>query len=656
MAANDYRFDVRTQTGVDFPSMTLKQLQPLVDDGTLQRDDSVKVCSDPQQRWFTLDRVDGLVFTNSSNSAWIDHAPTPQKGPGAQTAVLAGLLGVFVLLVLTAGLIGYRYFFGSGTQPVVQETPAPSLVEAPTGDGAESTAAVEEIDALILLADQLAENGDLERAEEEVNRGSVLAEEQRAALGSSEYSRLESRIQILRERIRSARVPTQVAQEPPTTKPTEVSIDDWMSQHERAVPILISMTDDGVDGGGTGFLISWADRWYLATNRHVIDGSSVPGQTIHPAPTQTLAWHFSRAQDGSGGMEDVYNFDQQPFSPAAFKVHREGVDVAVADVTEFKEQLSEQGIRPLTLVERGELPEGAPLFWVGHPGSGSWPRLDDRDGWEEFFRQTRDLLKVTQGELSIAKRQHLGYGDRHWEGAETYVIITTGAINQGNSGGPMLRRSDGKVVGICSAAGTMKGGERNIAVRARHIVETIEEGNRWDPIGMGPKNVGVAEYGLPRRNDCDEISAMADAGVLPPRFGEVAQLVYESGGRRLFCMDFDSLASKHGKRSGADVPFKVNINLEMELKKRGFEKTAGSHIYVIAVPHKETDLDMRMLDSKGQELDYIIPENELVDDEEDMVAYVHGWRKTKPQKVSSLDVINNGDRRTRFLLVVYGRE
>jgi hypothetical protein len=195
---------------------------------------------------------------------------------------------------------------------------------------------------------------------------------------------------------------------------------------------------------------------------------------------------------------------------SAFKVHPDGIDIAIADVTDRRADFEENFIQPLPIKFDGVPGDGDDLVWVGHPNS----FIDATEGTEKnaFWEKSNDLLKLTSGPLNLSKEldSQNAYGNIHWVEGATKMLFVESSIVGGNSGGPMLRTSDWQVYGVCTMSYTKADGQKNGAVRAEHVLETIEHGKTWDLRTMSPQAY-LARFGLPKD--------LADSGFFSPEQG-----------------------------------------------------------------------------------------------------------------------------------------
>ena len=169
-------------------------------------------------------------------------------------------------------------------------------------------------------------------------------------------------------------------------------------------PAVVLVTSGSGAGGslGSGFLVNRRGR--VLTNAHVIDG--------HESATVT--------------------FDDGTKTPAAVLGRDESTDLAVLRVEEVP-----TGVRPLPLGRSSALVVGDPVVAIGNP-----------------FGLERT---ATTGIVSALKRIISSPNDFQIQN----VIQTDAAINQGNSGGPLLDLR-GRVVGINSQIASESGGSDGI--------------------------------------------------------------------------------------------------------------------------------------------------------------------------------------------------
>jgi len=196
--------------------------------------------------------------------------------------------------------------------------------------------------------------------------------------------------------------------------------------YERESPGIVTVLSTGLSGGGrgtglgSGFVVSAQGE--VATNAHVV--TSGEGKAIKPARRV-----YVKFSDGNQVQAEVKGFD--PFADVALlKVDPEGL-----------------ALRPLPLGSTKDLVVGAPVAAIGSPFG------------EE---QSLSIGVISATERSI--RSLTGF-------ATSGAIQTDAAINQGNSGGPLLA-ADGTVLGINSQIRTESGDGTGVGFAVG--VDTVE--------------------------------------------------------------------------------------------------------------------------------------------------------------------------------------
>lgn len=181
--------------------------------------------------------------------------------------------------------------------------------------------------------------------------------------------------------------------------------------YRREAPGIVTVLSTGLSGRagasglGSGFVVSAEGE--VATNAHVV--TSGEGKAIRPAKRV-----YVKFSDGNQVPADVRGFD--PFADVALlKVDPEGLK-----------------LRPLPLGSTRDLVVGAPVAAIGSP-----------------FGEEQSL---SVGVISATERSIQSLTGFATSGA----IQTDAAINQGNSGGPLLA-ADGTVLGINSQIRTESG-------------------------------------------------------------------------------------------------------------------------------------------------------------------------------------------------------
>jgi S1-C subfamily serine protease len=199
----------------------------------------------------------------------------------------------------------------------------------------------------------------------------------------------------------------------------------------RSSPAVVKVTTgESAAGGrlGSGFLVD--DRGRVLTNAHVIDD----------APTATVQF-----EDGTVSDARVLGTD-------------ESTDLAVLDVEDVPDD-----VRPLPLGRSAGLVVGDPVVAIGNP-----------------FGLDRT---ATTGIVSALKRSITAPNGFEIQN----VVQTDAAVNQGNSGGPLLDHR-GRVLGINSQIATESGGSDGISFAvpidtirpvADAIIATGEASHAW---------------------------------------------------------------------------------------------------------------------------------------------------------------------------------
>lgn len=172
---------------------------------------------------------------------------------------------------------------------------------------------------------------------------------------------------------------------------------------ESSPAVVLVTSGSATDGAlGSGFLVDRRGR--VLTNAHVVDGKASATVT----------------------------FDDGTTTPARVLGRDESTDLAVLAVEDVP-----SGVRPLPLGRSADLVVGDPVVAIGNP-----------------FGLERT---ATTGIVSALKRIISSPNDFQIQN----VIQTDAAINQGNSGGPLLDRR-GRVVGINSQIASESGGSDGI--------------------------------------------------------------------------------------------------------------------------------------------------------------------------------------------------
>jgi S1-C subfamily serine protease len=176
-----------------------------------------------------------------------------------------------------------------------------------------------------------------------------------------------------------------------------------------SVPLIVARGEYG-EKTGSGFLVDHRGKYFVITNRHVVDGA-VRGIGV------VFYQGLQRAEERK--------LDVLPEDVQLVAVHRMA-DVAILDVTKSQGRIRGAGILPVLLASKTYLPEvGSHVLAIGHPGG-------SRD----------EILTRTLSDGIVSAVAHQRDGCR--------FIQMTVPINPGNSGGPLFD-DEGRVVGINTA-------------------------------------------------------------------------------------------------------------------------------------------------------------------------------------------------------------
>ena len=232
---------------------------------------------------------------------------------------------------------------------------------------------------------------------------------------------------------------------------------DW-SREMLATPQIVTE-----NASGSAFLIEVRGALWLVTNFHVIEHATEV-DVVFPDPV-------------SG--KEVFRIADQRASE--FRVHRnyldsviesrDGIhfDVAALQVEAYRAGLQRIGAQPLDLVPSDGLRAGQQVFALGHPGT----IFDFGDPAESGASHTARHT-LTAGLLSSIRR----------DPQRPIVVQTDAAINNGNSGGPLLSK-DGEVLAI-NTWGDLQfksGGQTesrqgmSFSLSVDHAIEVISQGS-----------------------------------------------------------------------------------------------------------------------------------------------------------------------------------
>jgi S1-C subfamily serine protease len=199
-------------------------------------------------------------------------------------------------------------------------------------------------------------------------------------------------------------------------QPSPRPLQELFVQLAPAVPLVEAVGA----GTGSGFLLKQDGKYFVITNRHVIEYAR-----------QGVAVHFLLADD-------------KRFTVPAAKTSIQGIhrsaDLALVDVSAATEEIDQLRIEPVALAPAGNEPKvGQHVFAIGHPGSPQG----------EVLSRT-----LTDGIVSAVGRQEQG---------ASFLQVTV-PLNPGNSGGPLFD-DHGRVIGV-NTFGLRRGSRPDVPLEA----------------------------------------------------------------------------------------------------------------------------------------------------------------------------------------------
>lgn len=192
----------------------------------------------------------------------------------------------------------------------------------------------------------------------------------------------------------------------PNPPGAKVPLQDLFARLAPSVPLIINTERNS---SGSGFLIESRGKYYVATNRHVIDGAGKKG----------VAVRFYKS--GDGNLDKRWDID--PTIARIVAIHP-SADLALIEVNGARTLLDEQEIKPVPMAARKHTPKvGESVFAIGHPGGGN---------------------KILTHTLSNGIISAVG---RKMDKIEGNFLQVTVPLNPGNSGGPLFD-DYGRVIGV----------------------------------------------------------------------------------------------------------------------------------------------------------------------------------------------------------------
>lgn len=216
----------------------------------------------------------------------------------------------------------------------------------------------------------------------------------------------------------------------------KLPLQELFSKLAPSVPLIIN---PGVSTG-SGFLVSFKNRYYVITNRHVVDGAKQKGVNV---------------KFFTGDKNDAEkSFDINPSIARIIDVHPTA-DLALIDVHGARNMLEEQSIKPVPLPPKKHTPQvGENVFAIGHPGGGN-----------KILTRT-----LSNGIISAVGRKMMN----------AIFLQVTVPLNPGNSGGPLFD-DFGRVVGVNTFIIRKSADKTGIALEAlnfsleiSHVYELLE--------------------------------------------------------------------------------------------------------------------------------------------------------------------------------------
>lgn len=216
----------------------------------------------------------------------------------------------------------------------------------------------------------------------------------------------------------------------------KLPLQELFSKLAPSVPLIIN---PGVSTG-SGFLVSFKNRYYVITNRHVVDGAKQKGVSV---------------KFFTGDKNDAdKSFDINPTIARIIDIHPTS-DLALIDVHGARNMLEEQAIKPVPLPPKKHTPQvGENVFAIGHPGGGN-----------KILTRT-----LSNGIISAVGRKMMN----------SMFLQVTVPLNPGNSGGPLFD-DFGRVVGVNTFIIRKSADKMGIALEAlnfsleiSHVYELLE--------------------------------------------------------------------------------------------------------------------------------------------------------------------------------------
>jgi S1-C subfamily serine protease len=234
-------------------------------------------------------------------------------------------------------------------------------------------------------------------------------------------------------------------------KPEKFDPEKLFAQVFRGAPMLFSFGPKRV-GHGSGFVVNTYQkrkgiRWFIVTNRHVVEGlQEALGEPMAIPPYQPK-WSvifFERIDGTTRGYPPKDGLEVCAIHPKA--------DLAIIECTRIKNWLKDRQVHAFRLAPRDlELKPGTEVVVIGHPGN------PGAGGAPEPMTYTRG---------------HIAGPERVIEGCRFHQLQVP--LAPGNSGGPVLDMT-GQVVGIVTLGAALRNqGQFNYALHVKYLHELLD--------------------------------------------------------------------------------------------------------------------------------------------------------------------------------------
>ena len=234
----------------------------------------------------------------------------------------------------------------------------------------------------------------------------------------------------------------------------KLPLQELFSKLAPSVPLIIN---PGISSG-SGFLVNFKGRYYVVTNRHVVDGAKQKGVNV-------------KFFTGDKNNTDK-SFDINPTIARIIDVHPTA-DLALIDVHGARNMLEEQSIKPVPLPPKKHSPQvGENVFAIGHPGGGN-----------KILTRT-----LSNGIISAVGRKMMN----------SMFLQVTVPLNPGNSGGPLFDEF-GRVVGVNTFIIRKSADKVGIALEALNF--SLEIAHVYELLDRNHDNLAFNENDDANQND-----------------------------------------------------------------------------------------------------------------------------------------------------------